>query len=276
MTIFNEHDLRYIITSLVQDARNRGGKLTFERLARAARVQKAHITNVLKGRASFQSDQLFLICKELLLSREETQYLLLLLEHERSSVSERKKELWKEIERLQAEHLQTEKYLQPEIDDTPLEKRFPSYYLDPIHQIIHIAVSIEQFSQNPKSLASILGVSGSRITSVLAALEAHGVIAQKNGHWVSMKKHVHLKRSSVFYPAWKLQMQNLGQARSQATHHDKSYGFTAVFSADEKTRKKIQAKLLEFIQEVEPLVVQAPSQEVYQLSLDLLSWTGKT
>lgn len=275
MNIFDETDLRQIITSLVQEARSKGLGMTFERLSKAARVQKAHITNVLKGRAFFQSDQLYLICKELKLSQQETKYLLLLLEHERSVVSERKAELAKEIEKMQHEHLQTEKYIHAEIADAPLEKTFPRYYLDPVHQIVHIALSIDKFSQNPKLLEPILGIGHDRIVAVLGALESHGIIAQKSGRWTTIKKQVHLKRSSDLYSAWKMQLQNLGQGQIQLGTSEKSYGFAVVFSADEKARKRIQAKLLELITEIEPLVVKAPAQNVYQLSLDLLPWTDR-
>lgn len=275
MTIFDETDFRQIVTSLVKEARGKGLPMTFERLAKAARVQKAHITNVLKGRAFFQTDQLYLICKELKLSQQETRYLLLLLDHERSVVNERKAELSQEIEQMQRDHLQTEKYLQAEVEDAPLEKIFPRYYLEPVHQIIHIALSVERFAQNPKLLEPILGVSHDRIVSVLEALESHGVIAQKSGRWTTLRKQVHLKRNSDLYPAWKMQMQNLGQARNQLGISEKSYGFAVVFSADEKARKRIQTKLLELITEIEPLVVKAPAQNVYQLSLDLLPWTDR-
>jgi transcriptional regulator with XRE-family HTH domain len=273
MTIYNETDLRQIITALVQEARGKGFRMTFERLAKAARVQKAHITNVLKGRASFQSDQLYMICKELKLSKQETKYLLLLLDHERSVVPERKAEIALDIEQMQNEHLQTEKYLQAEVEDLAIEKQFPRYYLDPVHQIVHIALSIDKFAQNPKLLEPVLGIAHERIVSILDALESHGIIAQKLGRWTTLKKQVHLKRNSDLYPAWKMQMQNLGQARNQLGTSEKSYGFAVIFSADDKARKRIQTKLLELITEIEPLVVKAPAQNVYQLSLDLLPWT---
>jgi hypothetical protein len=70
-------------------------------------------------------------------------------------------------------------------------------------------------------------------------------------------------------------MQNLGQAQSQLGTSENSYGFTVVFSADENARKRIHSKLLELITEIETLVVKAPAQNVYQLSLDLLPWTDR-
>ena len=275
MRIFQENDFRYIITSMVRAAKAKRGGITFERLAIAARVQKAHVTNVLKGRACFQPDQLFLICKALRLSKEETAYLLLLLEHERSVVEERKAEIQKAIHEMQHEHLQTEKYIQTETAEAPLERKVPRYYLEPIHQIVHIALSIERFAQNPKALKSVLGISHERMIGILALLESNGIIEQKAGRWRTIKKQVHLSRASEIYPAWKMQMQNLGQARNQLQTSEKSYGFSVVFSADEKTRVKIQAKLLDLITEIEPLVVKAPAQNVYQLSLELLPWTER-
>lgn len=272
MNVFLESDYRKCISHLV-DERKARKETTLGKVAEMARMQKAHMTNVLKGRASFQGDQMYLICKSLRLSADESRYLMLLLEHERSALEERKNEIAGEIETLQRKNLQTEMHLSAEKSQSPgLGSEFPEYYLDPIHQIVHIAISIDKLSKDLKAMAEAVGVSMERLKGVLASLEAHGLIKRSKGQYVNMQKNVHLRKTSPVFKAWRHQLQNLALARSIEEGDEDRYGFSAVFSADEATRKKIQGKLLELIKDIEGDVKKAPAKGVYQISIDLFPW----
>jgi len=273
MNIYSYSDLRDLITDLVKFRQAKGEKITFERLAQAARVQKAHISNVLKGRASFQPDQVYLICQELNLSSEERHYSLLLLEHERSGLQERKNELFKEIENFQQKHLQTEQHIQALAKNANYEKSFPDYYLDPLHQIIHIAISVDRFSRDPEALAEGLGFPKVKVLAALDNLKKHGFIIEKQGRFVNLHKKIHLKSSSPLYPAWRFQLQNLALARARMLPTKNTYGFSAAFSADLSTFRKIQSKILEMLKEVESDVSVAPPDQVYHFSIDLFPWS---
>lgn len=61
------------------------------KVAEAARIQRSHLSNVLAGRSSLSSDQLFLIGRWLQLPDSAMEYLSLLLERDRCQVAERSK-----------------------------------------------------------------------------------------------------------------------------------------------------------------------------------------
>lgn len=272
MNIFVETDYRKIIQRLVHERKQRGEALTLGGLARAANMQKAHMTNVLKERASFQADQMFLVCRHLSLSADESTYLMLLLEQERSAVKERKQALAVELERLHKRHLQTESHLDPaKSAGESLDITFPDYYLDPIHQIVHIAISVDALSRNIETFARALGISTVRLNQVLSELQRHGLIEKKRDRYVNVRRHLHLKKSSPIYRAWRQMLGSMALS-SPTESREEHFGFTAVFSADEATRKKMHGKILEVIKSFEKDVESAPARGVYQLSIDLLPW----
>ncbi len=273
MNIFAEHDLRLIIKSLVSEAKREGKAITFEKLAILAGVQKAHVTNALSGRAVFQADQLFQVCVGLGLDKSERKYLMLLLEHEKSTVQARKKGLKRQIENLRNRNLQTESFLNLPVPEKSLAEVFPAYYLKPLHQVIHVAISIDQFARDASQLERILGISRNHLTEILRSLEENGIIRKSGGRWIENRSQTHLKRDSALYLAWRNQLQTMAQARSQNTNSGNSFGFTVVFSANVETFRIMQAKLLALVQELEPVVLNAEPKQVFHLSLDLFPWT---
>ena len=60
--------------------------------------------------------------------------------------------------------------------------------------------------------------------------------------------------------------------RSSRLSKDEGYLFTVLFSADEATKKRIQAKFLDFLKAVEKEVQAAPSEDVFYMSFDLMNW----
>ncbi len=274
MDFFAESDYRVIIQALVRRQKESGKAITYERLARSAGVQKAHITNVLKGRAAFQQDQIFMIAKELEVSSDEAHYLMLLLDFERSSIKARKDEIWAEIEALQAKYLQTDKHIHAgrKISENP-ENTFPDYYLNPIHQIIHIAISIDRFSRNLDLMREALGLSAQVMNQAIKNLDLNGLIEKRSSRYFNLKRSLHLPRNSSLYFPWRFQLQNLALLRTRNLTEEKSYGFSATFSANEATRKKILSKIMKLLKEVETEVTSAPAENIYHLSIDILPWT---
>lgn len=273
MNIFVETDYRYVISELVREFKAQGKRITLGKLAADANMQKAHMTNVLKRRASFQSDQMYLICKSLGLEDDKCAYMMLLLEYERTGLAERRRDIKKELDKLQSRHLQTETHLSGEkTAGKDLGKIFPEYYLEPLHQLVHIAISIERFAKNVNALAESLGIPIIKVQQILNKLVEKGLVEKTIDRYQNIRRNSHLKKTSPVFRAWRHQLNSMANARLQQGSGDDHYGFTAVFSADEGTRKKMQAKILELIKSLETEVKHAPPQGVYQFSIDLLPW----
>lgn len=216
---------------------------------------------------------MYLICRYLKLDEDKCSYLMLLLEYERTGLAERRHSIRQELDKIQARHLQTEAHLsEDKTSGKDLGEVFPEYYLEPLHQLVHIAVSIERFAKSPNALAESLGVPMNKVQQILNKLLEKGLIEKSKDRYKNVRRNSHLKKSSPVFRAWRHQLNSMANARLQQTSGDEHYGFTAVFSADESARKRMQAKVLELIKGFELEVKHAPPQGVYQFSIDLLPW----
>ena len=93
MNVFTETDYRTILRRVVEERKEMESNLTFQSLAEKTRIPKSYISKVVTGKAHFNYDQLFSICEILGMNQDQTDYLCLLLEQERSICPSRKKNL---------------------------------------------------------------------------------------------------------------------------------------------------------------------------------------
>lgn len=102
MNIFRHLDYKKLISDLVDSRKKSDSKYSYAKLAEAIRVQKTYISQVVRGGAQLNSDQAYLAARFFDLSEEETEYLRLLVEWDRTQVQERKKSLLAKIHAIQA------------------------------------------------------------------------------------------------------------------------------------------------------------------------------
>lgn len=208
------------------------------------------------------------------LNQDEQEYLQLLLELERCGIEDRRKELGRKIEAISESkrdstaHL-TAKAAQPDMAQHSLVS---DYYLDPMMQIVHVALSIERFSINPLDLAKELHLDGQQIHAMISQLERMGLVSREHGRLVPQDTNLHLPKHSPVYRAWRNQLKILSTQRLNQLPDAKSYSFSVVFSASENTRKEIHGRFLDFLKSIETLVGEAKSKNVYQMAFDLFPW----
>ena len=273
MNIYAENDYRKILAASLQEKKSIDSQLNFQRMAEAIRVQKSYLSNVLKGRSQLSADQLFLASNFLGFSIEQANYLNLLLEYDRSGVQDRKVILKKEITRIQTEQLESKAHLTAERIDLSPEKLF-EYYLNPLHAIIHNALSIERYRRNPALLVDDLNVKAEHVERSIAVLEKCQIIQRRRtGRAIELiLDHIHLPRESAVYPAFRNQLKQMSIARLQ-NNEENDYSFWVTFSADDKTLLKLKQEFLALLKKTEASVRKAPAQNVYQMNFDLFSWT---
>ena len=272
MSIYNDIDYRKILRNIVDERKKLDRSSNFQNLAKAIRVQKAYLSNCLKGKADLSFDQLYLVCEYLNLDSEQSEYLSLLLDFERSSLKSRKEKILKEIHEIQNKHIQTDKHITAKTLSPGIEG-LSEYYLDPLNQIVHVCLAIPHFQENLKLLAHTIAVPMSRITNSISILEKLGIIAKQEGKFKVLAESVHLPADSPVYASWRNELKIMAIHRLRNLNRDNSYSFSVIFAADEKTRKQIQDRFLKFLKDIEPVAKKAPSEKAYQMSFDFFPWT---
>lgn len=245
-------------------------------LADAARIQRPYLSKVLKGSAQLSPDQMFLISRFLRWTDDEHDYVQLLLECARTGLNERRTQLEERIRSIRSRHLDSSTHLSAKQVQLDAAANAPmaDYYLDPIFQIVHIAISIEQFSRNPSLLAAELQITGSHLHAILNDLERMGLAYRERGRLMPREPSLHLPKTSPLYRAWRNQLKFLSTHKLNQLDDSNAYSFSTVFSANTKVRDELHERFLAFLKESEVSVRDAQPRQVYQLTFDLFSWTS--
>ncbi|MGE0615738.1 MAG: TIGR02147 family protein [Bacteriovoracia bacterium] len=272
MNIFSYVSYREVIEAFVIERKALDRKYSFQNLAAACRIQKTYLSRVIKGKAELNSDQLYLAADFMELDENEREYFSLLLEFARTGLKVRRDQLRVRIQAIQAQHRESHEHLEA----TPVRlatDALGEYYLDPLHQIIHICLTIKRYQDDLVKLATDLERPLARVRATVMKLEKMGLAEKKGASWRAIQKEIHLVKESPVYPAWRNQLRLLSLQRLQAVETDEqSYSFSVVFSSDMKTRNQVHAAFLEFLKATERKVKGTEPEHTFQLNFDLFKW----
>ncbi len=272
MSIFNKIDYRENLKTLVENRKKLDSSVTYQRMAEHMRIQKAYLSQVIKGIRDLSQDQLYMAMDYLDLKEHEREFLRLSLEYERSGLMLRKRELKIDLTKLQKKYSKTSAYIEVEEMDTNTSG-IDAYYLDPWNAVVQICLWIPSLNQDPREIAHALNLPVSKVQSVFVTLEKVGVIEVEKGKVKLTKNKMHIPKDSPLFQLWRSSLNSIAQNRLQVISEDQKYSFQVVFSADENAQKEINEEFLKFLKKVEKTVKDAKNKEVYQMSFDLFSWT---
>lgn len=246
---------------------------TFQSMAKACRVQKTYLSRVFNGDAHLNDDQVFLAGEYLGMTTDERHFLALLHQHARSVVPQKKRLIERDLSALKKKHLMSESHLAArQIGVQPEAADLAQYYLEPDLQLLHMYLTIDRYAREPQKLRDLLGMPEEAFAKALSRLGQLGLVVHRAGKYEVLTPTAHLSpESPVFKPYRTLlrlrAMERLGKAQAKD-----AYTFSVLFSADEATRQRVQARFLEFLKAIEQDVQAAPAEDVYFLGFDLLRW----
>jgi hypothetical protein len=90
---------------------------------------------------------------------------------------------------------------------------------------------------------------------------------------VVLKDNLHLSPESTIYRPYRTLLRFKAMERLDRLNAGDAYNYSVLFTADEEVRRRVQARFLEFLKDVQDDIQAAPAQEVYQLSFDLFRWS---
>jgi len=271
MSFFEINSYRKAIKFLLEQRKSLGSKLSFSDMASHMGIQKTYLSKVMHGQAELNLDQVFGASSYLNCSSEQSQYLRLLCDWERSSHKQRKDLLWQEILELRSKVLETSNYL--ETARTVDAAGYREYYANPYLQLIHNLLSIDKYCNDFKRISDVLDISMERLQQYLRRLEDIGLIEPKSGRYEVLVKDLHLGADSDMTPVNHSLMRQLS-ASQVLRSDDPGLRLSVTFTADDATRKEIHMALLKTLEGLEKKVKSAPSEGLYQLNLDLFTWAS--
>jgi transcriptional regulator with XRE-family HTH domain len=272
---FSETDFRKVLKRALLELKVASGqRYTFQKMADACRVQKTYLSRVLGGNGTLNADQIYAACQYLKLDADQSEYLQLLNEKERSVFPERKQQLESALTAIRARKLRSESALDATVIDSTKESHL-QYYLEPYSQVVHLFLTIPRYQRKPERIAESLDLEPARLWSIVEQLVRGGFVVLEAGKYCAVPTDLHLSAESVIYPAWRTLQRTLTLQKIQrASIGAQDYHFTVLFSTDPDARTRIQARFLEFLREMQEIVRNAPETNVYQANFDLFAWGG--
>jgi uncharacterized protein (TIGR02147 family) len=272
--IFRHLDYREILKILVNDRKKSDPHFNFSVLAKALGVQKTFLSMVMNSKSHLSTDQLFSLTEFFGLAKQQHDYLILLLEYEKTGLAKRKKILRNRIAAIQLEHRSPKKVMQSEFIESTSNDAFAAYYLDPFMTIVHQYLALPEFGGDPKKVAQSLGITDRSIKKIVQTLISLQLIvpATTPGAYRVSKENLWLSPDSPLNSAYYGLFRQISAYQLAKTPRDQRSVFSITFSADDKSRGLIHDAFLKFLREMESIVKVADSKEVYQINFDLFPW----
>lgn len=272
--VYAFNDYRDALRALMEARKCTHPQFTYGELARAIQVQAPYLSRVLRKDAQLSSDQLHLVCETFHLNSDETEFIFLLLEHQRSGLLKRRKQINEEIVKRRQAQREIKKHLKAETVAQQDALRVQEYFLDPLALLVHCFLMVPAFAKAPAQIARHLAISADRLEVLLKRLERLGMIefqSPAKGYRI-LKDHLHLERESGLNQAYQILFRFFSAEFVQRLDPKNKKQFTLTLTADEHTRKVIDEEFTNFLRRIEPLVRKAPSEGVYQMNFDLFRW----
>jgi hypothetical protein len=274
VNIFRFEDYRTLLRECLLEKKAQYGRLfTFEKMAKACRLQRTYLSTVMSGTGHLNSDQLFAACDFLQLRDDEYEFVSLLHEWERSQFPDRRKRLSKEIALRRQTGLKTDGFIGNTVatkETTP--KHLDAFYLNILAQLVHMFLTIPRYAKEPESIRRALGLEKDSFRIALNTVEQAGLISISGKEIKILQSAIHLPASSHLYPNYRMQMRLKALDAMQSRSAENHYSFSVLFSASEKTRRHIHARFLDFISWCQKVSSEDVEENVFQMNFDLLKW----
>lgn len=272
MSVYEYLDYRKMLAEKALERKKTQNGWTLLRLAERAGLHAPFLTNVLKGRAHLNGDQLYSVLKTLDCGSDEITYGLLLLEWERSDLPERRQLLKERIEGSRQERLKTTRHIEAKaVDASPEEAT--RYYINPELQLVHAFLGVEKYARDPRRIAESLNIDPGRIEGLIEELVQLGYAKRGSAGLEKNRRVQHLPKESPLCAPQQMLLRYRSLQHQQLLSESSRYNFAVIFTGDETVREKIQLEFLKFLKEAEKLVKAAPSEGVYQMHFDLFPWS---
>ena len=271
MNIFELNSVKQVIESYIDEQNRVGLKVTLTEIAGVIRVQKSYLSRQLSGSATFTQDHGYLLAQYLKLNENEQEFLFLLIDRDRSGVSELRDQIDAKINALRNISTRSENYIDKEVAVIDSQK-LQQYYLVPEYQLVHLSFALPKFQANPDLVKEIFGISNELYSNILKILDELSLIKITKNSVQLVKSNLHLPKDSIYFHSWQLQMRLKAIEYSKKVDQKDKYNFLVNFTATDEDREKIRLDFMKFLKKVEATVKKADSKNLYQMSFDLFKF----
>ncbi len=237
------------------------------KLAQAAECQSTYISHVLHGQAHLSPEQAERISRFLQHGKEEAQYFLMLLHHDRAGSTELKKFYREQIE----EQIQKRMNLVNRLGakNALTEEQHTIYYSSWQYAAVHMALTIPQL-QSKAALAQHFQIGHARLDQILDFLVRTGLARQDRNQFTTGELLVRIGKESPHL------FKHLSHWRQQAIESlerqlPEDLHYSAVVTLAKSDVPKLRERMLEALKENIKIIQESKEEEVYVYNIDFFS-----
>jgi hypothetical protein len=262
-TPFESQTYRDFLRSRLEDD-TQSGRGARTRLAQAMNCQLSYVSLVLSEQRELSSDQLIRAAQYYRLTQAETEYLLLLLERERSG-SREAKNFYSELLRARLDgHNQMRSRMKVDQDLSESDKA--TYYSEPGYAAIHMLVTIPGEWTNT-SISKRLKMDLQKTSQMTAFLSSRSLLKEQGGKFKPGTQYLFLSKESP------LISQHHANWRLHAIEHLRSYGprdthLSLAVTLSQDDVEKLRTRIGEFVAEISSTIKQSKEEELMVFNLD--------
>ncbi len=253
-SIYTYWDYKSYVTSALDSAVEKRGQRS--KLAKSLGCQTAFVSQVLNSDTHFSLEHSILVGQFLGLSKEENNYLILLVNYARAGNHHLKNHFLEQIKQVQVEAKKIEKRISSQSYLAPLKQSI--YYSAWYYSAVHILVSIPTF-QTPHAISQHLHLPRELVKEVLDFLENVGLIMLQNNLYKIGPTRIHVGKASPYLAQHHINWRH--QAIQSLTKKDFSnFHYSSVVSLSLKDAEEIKGLLLAALEKSEK-ILQASKEE---------------
>ena len=263
--LFEYTDYRaYLIDALPTHGDARGART---KLALELGVQKGFISSILHGNAELSLEQAYRTSLFLSHTEEERDFYLLLVQKDRAGSKDLQAHFEKKIKTISNKRREIKERIQ--VKASLSESDQLTYYSSWHYTAIHMCLRVPN-TQSLHSIANYLNLPARRVSEVLEFFVKTGMAEQKGETFLVGPTRIHLASDSPLvskhHTNWRMQAISALDRKNKNDLH-----YSAIYSISPSAAEKIREKLLNLIQELEPVIRDAKDEGVYTLCFDLFN-----
>ncbi len=232
--------------------------------------QPGFISQVLGGDLHFSQEQLLGVCEFLQFDEVEQDFLILLLNRERSGSSQLKSYFEEKIRALLRERESIKNRINTRSETKP--ELASEYYSSWKYNVVHMLLRIDQYKDTTQ-LKEMLNLSSAEIEQMIGLLRKMGLVEGNGKRLAVTDERVHIASDSPWitrhHMNWRLQAIQQIQDRPKKGLH-----FSSVMSISAEAHAQIKSLILDAIERSEPVIREAKDEQVSVLLLDLFRFEG--
>lgn len=263
--VFTEQNYRLFLRKEIQNKQH-----TLGDCAAALEVSSPYLSRVLSGKGHLNREQIHLFCTFLNLESDLAQILSLYAELEQAQSLKYKKTLTEQLQKLRTKKSELAQQLVADVPNMKISDTRSSieYHLNPLFQVIHMALEIPHFQTHYRDLAKHLHISSEEFERILEKLTAFDLVKKVGHRILAQETFLHLKEgdfvSEQNHNNWRVYA-----LRKRLKNNDKAYQYTATVSADESAFQWLRDEFKELISRFSKNIRSSKNETVFQVNVDL-------